>query len=369
MPANAIRGIGRWTTEYVLALVAQRPDLVAAISVDDHLPLPTLVSRLPASVPVMRSTDGPPAAADGRLVFHALSPLEDLTIARVWPRWACEPEVALVTTLYDMIPLLFPDDYFQGGLKRLLQVRYELHRTADATIGISRTTVDDAVRLLHLDPQRAFVASGGINARFVPPVGGNAEALRTVAKVGIRPGYVLTIGNVDPRKNVFALMQAFAGLPADLRDAHQLVVTCSQGDPEHLRKLNGDADRLGIADATVVLPFVTDDLMVSLYQGCDVMVYPSLYEGLGLPLIEALACGAAVIASNVGPMREIVTTPSALFDPYDPDAITACLRSVLTSPQQQRDLRAIAGVAAARHTWERSIGEAVRAYETAAARR
>ena len=86
-----------------------------------------------------------------------------------------------------------------------------------------------------------------------------------------------------------------------------------QADERHLDVLRGHSDHYGIQDRVIILPFVTDDIMVRLYQSCAVMVYPSLYEGLGLPIIEAMACGAAALVSDVGPMREIVSEPTARF--------------------------------------------------------
>jgi glycosyltransferase involved in cell wall biosynthesis len=366
MPANAIRGIGRWCTEYSLALAELSPGTIAAVSIDEQLAPPAVVSRLSEhGIPVLGSAQPPEDLAEGGFVFHALSPLEDLPLSRIWPKWARDPDIGLVATMYDMIPMLFPDDYFQGALKRLLQVRYELYRQAGATIGISQATIDDAVRLLRLDPGKTFVASGGISSRFAPHPSGRTGASADLAELGVDPDFLLTIGNVDPRKNIVSLMAAYSEMPPTLRDRHQLVVTCSQADEHHLGMLRGHAARYDIEDRVVILPFVTDDIMVSLYQSCALMVYPSLYEGLGLPIIEAMACGAAALVSNVGPMREIVSQSKARFDPRDPAAIRARMEHALSNPSFLDDLRAAALQDASRYTWANSTGAALDAYRTA----
>lgn len=366
MPANALRGIGRWCTEYSLALAEQSPGTIAAVSIDEDLAPPAVVALLAAQgIPVLPSTQPPAELVDGGVVFHVLSPLEDLTLPRIWPKWAREPEVGLVATIYDMIPMLFPDDYFQGALKRLLQVRYELYRQADATIGISQATVDDAVRLLKLDPDKTFVASGGISGRFGPPASGRAAVAADLVALGVEPDFLLTIGNVDPRKNVVSLMKAYSELPLLLRQRHQLVVTCSQADEHHLNMLRSHAERYAIQDRVVILPFVTDDVMVRLYQSCALMVYPSLYEGLGLPIIEAMACGAAALVSDVGPMREIVSESAARFDPTSSAAIRERLEFALSNPSFVDKLRQIAVQDANRYTWTNSTGAALAAYHTA----
>jgi glycosyltransferase involved in cell wall biosynthesis len=368
MPANALRGIGRWCTEYIVSLLESHPGMVAGICVDDRLALPHLLARLGLDVPVFRTSDGPPAALRSGDVFHVLSPLEDLTIDRIWPVWARGPEVGLVATIYDMIPLLFPEDYFQGSLRRLLQVRYELYRQCDATLSISRATADDAVRLLELDPLRSFVAPGGISQRFVPPIDGRSAAAAALAPMGVEPGFILSIGNVDPRKNLPTLIDAYSSLPATLRNRHQLVLTCSQADRAHLDRLIEGASRHSVADRVVALPFVDDRTMLHLYSGCELMAYPSLYEGLGLPLIEASACGAAVVCSDVGPMRDIVTDPDARFDPSSVEAITDLLSRCLTEPELLERFRSRAVADAARYTWSGSIDAAAGAYRQAVRR-
>jgi glycosyltransferase involved in cell wall biosynthesis len=325
-----------------------------------------VVSRLAAQgIPVIATAQPPQDLGGGGCVFHVLSPLEDLPLARVWPKWARSPGVGLVATMYDMIPMLFPEDYFQGALKRLLQVRYELYRQAGATIGISQATIDDAVRLLDLDRDKTFVASGGISSRFTPPSSGRMAAFTDLLELGVRPDFLLTIGNVDPRKNVLPLMEAYAALPVSLRRRHQLVITCSQGDERHMEGLRSRAELLGIEDRVIILPFVTDDVMVHLYQSCALMVYPSLYEGLGLPIIEAMACGAAVLVSDVGPMREIVTERAARFDPTSPAAIRERIELALANPRFVDQLRDTAVHHAGRYSWANSTDAALAAYRKA----
>jgi glycosyltransferase involved in cell wall biosynthesis len=190
-------------------------------------------------------------------------------------------------------------------------------------------------------------------------------ALTDLLALGVRPDFVLTVGNVDPRKNVLPLMEAYAALPVSLRQAHQLVVTCSQADDRHLQGLRSHAARLSIEDRVIILPFVTDDIMVSLYQACAVMVYPSLYEGLGLPIIEAMACGAAALVSDVGPMREIVTDTRARFDPSSSAGIGERLAFALSSPDFLDQLREKAVHEAARYTWANSTDAALAAYQRA----
>src|ERR1022692_3036974 len=106
MPANAIRGIGRWSNSFVEALVSHHPELVAAVSIDRRLPIPSVVQLLADDVPVLFSEERPPVGEQERLVFHALSIFEALELTRIWPTWAQDPAGGLVVTVYEIIPSL-----------------------------------------------------------------------------------------------------------------------------------------------------------------------------------------------------------------------------------------------------------------------
>jgi glycosyltransferase involved in cell wall biosynthesis len=333
MPANAVRGIGRWSSLYLRSLVRHRPDLVAAVSIDRYLPIPAVIHELPESVPVLFSEERPSGHDEGRLVFHAASIFEDMELDRIWPSWAQDPSVALVVTMYDTIPALFPDDYFQGDLRYLLESRYEMLAAADAVVAISRQTLRDTIRLLGIPEERMFVVPVEPPEWFQPYPGGRDAAFELLPdRLGIEPDFVLSIGNVDPRKNLRALIRAYACLPERLRKEHQLVLTCSQGDPAHLDLLQDFAVDLGVGDQLVITSFVDELTMVRLYQSCHTMILPSLYEGLGLPVVEAMRCGACTLAGNVGAIREVVHDRAALFDPHDVADIGAKLRRALEDP-------------------------------------
>jgi glycosyltransferase involved in cell wall biosynthesis len=370
MPANAIRGIGRWSNSFVEALVSHRPELVAAVSIDRRLPIPSVVQLLAEDVPVLFSEERPPVGNQERLVFHALSIFEALELTRIWPTWAQDPSVGLVVTVYDMIPSLFPQDYFQGVYRYLLESRYQMAQQADAVMAISRTTKEDVSRLLGVDQKQIFVVPGRVSERFSPYPAGRAGAHTLLPeRLGIEPDFILSIGNVDPRKNLRSLIRAYASLPARLRESHQLVLTCSQAEPEQLAPLRAAAAEFGVGDRVVLTSFVDHDTMVLLYQSCHTMVYPSLYEGLGLPVIEAMRCGASTLVSDVGPLREIVHDRAGRFDPNDVADIECKLRRVLDD-RAFADRRRSDGISdGLRYTWEQSAQPVQDAYHLAVRRR
>ena len=343
MPANAIRGIGRWAHLYTLWLTERFPAAVAAVSVDGRLPIPAVLNSLPLDLPVLVS-DESPLDVEGPLVFHAMSVLEDLDLDRLWPAWARDPRVGLTITVHDMIPALYPSDYFQGAMQYLLASRYQMIRHAGSVVTNSRATAVDVQRLLCIDSSATFVAPVLVAPQFVPHPGGRSTAHAMIAgERGLDPDFILSIGNVDPRKNLTGLIRAYAALPPDLRAHHQLVLTCSQATPEHLSPLRALAEELGVGERLVLTTFVDDSTMVLLYQACHVMVFPSTYEGLGIPVAEAMRCGAATVVSDIPPMVELVTNPDARFDPHDIRAMSELLCRVLED-RAFAELRRIQGI-------------------------
>lgn len=369
MPANLLRGIGRWASLYIRSLVTHAPHLVAAISIDDRLPIPPIVQQLPEHLPVLVSGEEPSPSGDGPLVFHAMSIFEDLALERIWPLWAQDPAVGLVVTLYDTIPALYPDEYFQGNLQYLLESRYQMLEHADAVIAISRATRQDAIRLLGIDQQRIVVTPVEVPDEFRPYPTGRASAhMLLPQRLGIEPDFILSIGNVDPRKNLPALIRAYACLPWRLRTRHQLVLTCSQAGPDHLASLRSEAVNLGVEDRLVLTSFIDDETMIRLYQACHTMVYPSFYEGLGLPVIEAMRCGACTLVSNTGALREAVHDPDAWFDPYDAGDIGGKLQRALDDSAFADDRRARGISDALHYSWDGTPPGVLEAYRLATLR-
>jgi glycosyltransferase involved in cell wall biosynthesis len=367
MPANALRGIGRWSNEFALAVVDRLGPSAVSISVSSQLQTPTILEQL-HEVGLEVLTDGsPPACANELILFHAMSPMEDLPISTIWPKWARDPRVGLVTTLYDMIPMRSPNDYFTGRLRHPMRARYGMHRQADSVIGISKQAVEDGIELLGLDEARCFVASGGVSSRFVPR--STARSSHSLpSSLGITGGFVLSVGNVDPRKNLPTLISAFSALPRSVRGDRQLVITVSQGGDVDIAALRNHAESVGLFDELVLLTWVPDEFMVALYQHCEVMVFPSTSEGLGLPVMEAQACGAAVLVADRAPMSDLVGTESATFDPTSEADLAERLAWVFTDPDALVELRSTALRAAQQHSWTGSIGQVLAAYERALSR-
>ena len=350
-------------TGHTLALAERVPGQIAQITLDPELRLPNGIERILDKLDFGFNEDSP--TAERPLVYHVMSPFEPVSAERIWPRWAQEPSVGLVVTLHDLIPMLYPERYLHNPEARLwYPTRAQMLQSADAVLAISEATARDATRLLGIDPERIFTVYEDCSPLFRPPQQPREQLLTELSTSvpGLRSGYFFYVGGIDFRKNVEGMISGYALLPPEIRRRHQLVISCKIL-PDEERVLREHAGRQGVGDELLFTGYVPDEVLLHLYQACHVFVFPSLYEGFGLPVVEAMRCGAAVIASDVSSLPELVRDAEARFDPSSPEAICdRMLRTVQDEAFVQRR-RAAAAAEADRFSWERVTAETLRGYE------
>ena len=300
-------------------------------------------------------------------VYHVPSPLEPSPLARIWPRRLRSNP--LVVTLHDLIPAVFPKQNMPDtGVRRAYWARLELARHADRVLNVSQATARDAIRLLGLRPERMAVTGGGVSDDFRPPTSpDNARASLRQDRPSLESEYVLFTGGMDYRKNTSGLLEAYAGLPRELRERFALVVVGRLAVEDPLGPFREQAAKLGISNRLVLTGHVSDEELVLLYQASSLFVFPSLYEGFGLPVVEALACGAPAIVGRNSSLVELVDEEEALFDSSDPASIRAALARALTDDELRRrlcrpDIRE-------RFTWPRIAELTAEAYRLVAAKK
>jgi glycosyltransferase involved in cell wall biosynthesis len=374
--AHFDRGIPRYVGEHVRALYAGHRELLHSVLLSPELPLTGNLSWLLGTGLVGWSTDDRRVAARPRstpLVYHIMSPFELGTSLEVmWPRWARDRRVATVVTLYDLIPLVFEDHYLKDPrLCVEYEARLEFIRQADQVLAISQTTADDAVERLGIGSDRVHVVHAGSTDTFTEMY---ATADAAWAKLrdrlaAIRPGFMLYVGGFEFRKNLEGLIDAYSMLPAAIRARHQLVIAC-RIPPDQMDVLSKRAGRAGLLPGELVVTgYVPDAELGALYHTCDLFVFASLYEGSGLPMLEAMACGAPVAASNTSTPPEILGDDEATFNPHEPASIADCLLSVIDSPATLERLAERSRARVRAYTWAQVATESVEAYTRALGRR
>jgi glycosyltransferase involved in cell wall biosynthesis len=358
-PAHAERGVARYLLELAQALERWYPDRVARYLLNRDLAVPGTLEPLEAAGRLafndrLRNLDG--------TVYHAGSPFEDVPLERLWPQAAYDARTPLVVTLYDLIPKLFPDVYLSDPVaKSQYNARLDLLRRADRVLAISEATARDALRELALRPERVVVVGAAVSEGFKRPESRAAIALRLRAELPwVESGLILYVGGIEPRKNILRLLEAYARLPERLRAAHPLAVVC-RVLPSERAELERRLRKLGIRGRVHFPGYVPDEQLVMLYQAAELFVFPSLYEGFGLPVAEAIACGAPAIASRSSSLVELVYDDEALFDPLETASIAAALTRALEDEHLRARLRD--RTLDSRHTWRGVAGRVADTYD------
>lgn len=257
----------------------------------------------------------------------------------------------LIVTVHDLGYLHFPEAHTFSQRFQLRLTTAWSARIADRVIAISQATKDDLVRLAHVPAEKITVVYHGVSARFHEPV---ADQTRPNMIDG---PYLLYVGTIQPRKNLLRLIEAFASLP-DTAGRLRLVIAGKRGwlaEPIEQR-----AAELGIAGRVVVTGYVPDADLPGLLAGATAFVFPSLYEGFGMPVLEAMTSGVPVLTSCASALPEVAGDAALLVDPLDTRAIAEGLRRLVDDSDLRADLRMRGVVRAAQFTWERCAFETLR---------
>jgi glycosyltransferase involved in cell wall biosynthesis len=255
-----------------------------------------------------------------------------------------------VATIHDMIPLLWPQWVTRKHRLVVTAAYYRLRHLVDIVITPSEATKADVVRHLQMDPQRIAVIPWGCDERFHP--GGNPEHFAAVQQRYRLPAqYLLFVGTLEPRKNLTALLHAYAMLRAEgCGKDLKLVVAGRTG--WLYADIFDTVKTLALDEDVIFTGFVDDEDIPDLYRGAQLFVFPSLYEGFGLPILEAMASGVPVVTSATASMPEVAGDAAILVDPHDPEAIAEGMARVLTE-DRLRQAMIQKGLARARcFTWD-----------------
>ena len=262
----------------------------------------------------------------------------------------------LIVTIHDVKPLLFPNPKkkvnMYGMLKRLLIPR-PLERI-DHIITVSECSRQDIIERLGVQADRITVIPQGVEQdKFVSCFSEPPDRCNTVP-------YVLSVAGSDPTKNIQSLITAFSLLPDEVRTHYQLILV---GDLDKQGELVRLVKQKGIERHVVYAGVVSDQQLIRYYQNAALFVFPSLYEGFGLPVLEAMACGCPVVCSNTSSLPEVVGDAAVMVDPLNVSALADAMCHVLTNSHIHQELRK-AGIERSRQfSWEQTAMQTVALYE------
>jgi len=393
-PGSAQRGVGRYSTALfeAMAEIASPRQLFGLLGAQ-HPTSPRL-EKLPRSrllwadpLPDFKTTrmfqGGEQDAIDSHLYSSVVSTIspdvihvshvfegfgERVAIPNVVSRPAGQ---VLSATLYDLIPMRFPEYYFQSNeFKRWYFHRLSFYHQADLLLAISESSRQDAIELLNIAPEKIITILGGVSEHFKPVADRAATHAYLRQKYDLtRPRIVLYTGGDDHRKNLAGAIEAYAAVPSQLRANTHLIVICAMED--HRKELFiSIARKAGLtANDVRFLGFVPEADLVAFYAACDVFYFPSLYEGFGFPIVEAMACGAPVLSGNNSSLRELVDRHDAMFDSGSAASIAERLSAVLKDDAFAEELRRYGVERAKAFTWRNVARRALDAFDDALSRK
>ncbi|MCQ2031178.1 glycosyltransferase [Stutzerimonas zhaodongensis] len=388
---NHNRGIGRYVESFALALVRNK---------GEHEVILALNGAFPESIEGIRAKFEKLIPQGNIRIWNAVVPMAHIDAANDWRRQAGEvvrevflsslnPDVVVVsslfeglfddavtsikklnnkfvtaTLLYDLIPLIQPKPYLENPLIEAWYLeKIEYLRRADIWLGISESSKKEGLQYLGLPSERSFNISTGADEHFCRiPI--SAEVVRRLRdEYRLTRKFVMYTGGIDHRKNIEGLIRAYARLPSMLRKAHQLAIVCTVQEDSR-RKILKLAKEQGLTlDELVLTGFVPEDHLIALYNLCAVFVFPSWHEGFGLPALEAMRCGAPVIAANTSSLPEVVGLADALFDPHSDEAISSAIQRVLTDATFREYLITHGREQATKFKWDETARRAIDAME------
>ncbi len=384
------RGIGRYTISLVQALVRNRGqhDIVLVLNglFEETLdPIQKAFNNiLPSENIVVWSAPGPVGIHDPENQgWHEIAAiLREAFIASL------SPDVVLISSFfegyidnavtslrqfdvatpvcviaYDFIPLLNPTQYLDPhpGYSSFYRRKVQEISQSDIFLAISESSRQEAIDHLGIAPSKATNISAACESFFKPIQIESTQSQALMAKWGLTKPFILYTGGADERKNLPQLIKAFAHLPQETKNSYQILFagklsTSQQSDLRRTAKKHGLADQ-----ALQFTGFLTDEELVMAYNLCQLFVFPSWHEGFGLPILEAMACGAPTIAGNTSSLPEVVGWSEALFDPHQQVSITQMMHRSLTDQSFRAQLINHARTQAQKFTWETSACKALEA--------
>ncbi|MBK9710045.1 MAG: glycosyltransferase family 4 protein [Kouleothrix sp.] len=364
-------GIGRYTRELVRAMVAQGGEhrytlFYAAGGIERDSPYLAELRQLCADHPAVRPVSIPLTPRRLTQIWQRLRvplPVElftgalDLVHA---PDFVLPPTRArTLLTVHDLAFIRHPECFVPSMVRYLSSAVPRALRRADAVLADSEATRQDLVDLLAADAARISVVYPGVGARFCPLPAAQTEPVRQ--RLGLPARFLLFVSTIEPRKNLARLIEAF-GLVARRTDGGlHLVIAGRRG--WLYQDVFATIERLQLGDCVRVLDFVHDNDLPALYNLAWAFAYPSIYEGFGLPALEAMACGTPVVTAENSSLPEVVGDAAVLVAADDVDSIAAGVARVVGDETLRARLQRAGPERARRFTWEQAARRVLECYQ------
>jgi glycosyltransferase involved in cell wall biosynthesis len=388
---SRFRGIGRYTIGFTKAVIKNR---------GEHEIMLLLNGLLPESADYIRSEFKDLLPSRNFKVWFATKPIsESEAQSRVWEDIAekiresfiasLNPDIVHITSffegfgdnavlsidqksehfktsvmLYDLIPLVDAEEYLERNLeyKKFYLDRVNNYKKADVFFAISDFSKEVGIKELQLSDHQIFDIGSAIDEKFTNSNPSSIGIEKLEGKNHPTKPFIFYTGGADFRKNLPRLIKAYSLLGTNLKRSYQLVIAgkISEGDYNDLVEITENAG-LAIEDV-VFIGYVTDEELISLYQSCALFVFPSWNEGFGLPLLEAMACGAVVVGSNTSSIPSLIGWEEALFDPYDELSISHKIKYALENTEFRSQSILVGEKQKLKYSWDITATKAIKSW-------
>jgi glycosyltransferase involved in cell wall biosynthesis len=276
----------------------------------------------------------------------------DLVVLFNFVRYPVTPGVKTMTTIHDLTFHFFPETVQDRNRRYLKRFVPKAIRQCDQLIAVSEATKQDMVKIYGVDPTKVSVVHPGVDLEAFKPTPLTSEARQ---RLNLPEKYFLFVSTLEPRKNLPRIMDAYRALPDAIKREYALVLTGGMGWlADDIKASIQQGDPVGRIIKTNYVP--QEDLPM-LFTGASAFVFPSLYEGFGMPALEAMACGTPVVTSNVSSMPETVGEAAISVDPLDITAITKGMEQLVTDSSLHAKYRELGLKQAQKFTWKSSAAE------------
>ena len=253
-----------------------------------------------------------------------------------------------------------PETVGKGYLKRFITAMPQIVQNSDTIITVSEFSKKDIIRIFNVDDDKIKVTHLAAEDYF-RPIDKEKSKYFLKNKYNIESDFILYVGGFSPRKNVRSILVAFSRIYQSLsKDYKVLILGSASDDHSYLITL---CESLNISDNVIFTGYVPYEDLPYFYNSCSVFVYPSLYEGFGLPPLEAMSCGIPVITSNIASIPEVVGDSALLINPFDTEELKIALEKVLENAALSEELSKLGYARSKLFNWEKTASETLKIYE------
>ena len=261
-----------------------------------------------------------------------------------------------VVILYDLIPYIDQTNYLTNEyIKKYYFSKINYLKQADFYFAISHSSQNEAIDHLNIEKSKIINIKSAVDDIFKPQILPNYKKSKLLYKYNIKDKFIFYVpGGFDYRKNFKTLIEAYSILPDNIKNEYQLLIgsKVTQQQKEHIHKL---AKESALVKSQVILSgYIPDSDLIHLYSQASLFVFPSLHEGFGLPLLEAMSCKTAVIGSNTSSIPEVIQNKDQLFNPNNPQEIADLIQQILSNTNQQKSYATLSYQNSKNFSWHHS---------------